>query len=326
MYTLCLSKQSMETQSEHTPKSIFKRLKLYTDEMFPVLQYIPYIIALYVCLNFSSQILDSTNIIIDMYSVVGFVTAFFMMLLMRTFDDLKDFELDFNLFPWRAIPRKLILKRDIQKLSLFCFLVIVGINIWLGQDTLLVFIIVLIYLVGTFKWFFAEKIHREKVFLTMVTHQPIPYSINFYLIHTGLASGGVYNDFSLNHFYLLLIFSLPVTAWEVSRKIRSADKETHYETFSSIFGARGAALIAFVPLLITSGLVIYLALTLNVYFSFYILTAVLTAIMIFFYLRFIINPFDKNNILLKVTMGFTSLLFFGFLGHIIAIAEISFNF
>jgi 4-hydroxybenzoate polyprenyltransferase len=316
----------METRSENTPKSIFKRLKIYTDEMFPIVQYIPYIIALYVCLNFSSQILDSNTIVIDTYSVVGFVTAFFMMLLMRTFDDLKDFELDFDLFPWRSIPQRLILKSDIQKLSLFCLLVVLVINICLGQDTLLVLGIVLLYCIGTFKWFFAEKIHREKVFLTMVTHQPIPYSINFYLIHTGLASGGVYNDFSLHHFYLLLIFSLPVTAWEVSRKIRSADKETHYETFSSIFGAKGAAIIAFVPLLITSGLVTYLAMTLDVYFSFYILIAVLTLIMAFFYLRFIINPIDKNNILLKVTMGFTSLLFFGFLGHIIDVAEISFNF
>lgn len=315
----------MEIRSENTPKNILKRLKIYTDEMFPILQYMPYIIALYVCLNFSSQILNGNNIIIDIYSVVGFVTAFFMMLLMRTFDDLKDFELDFNLFPWRSIPQKLILKTDIQKLSLFCLSVIIVINLWLGQDTILVFGVVLIYCIGTFKWFFAEKIHREKVFLTMATHQPIPYSINFYLIHTGLASGGVYNDFSLHHFYLLLIFSLPVTAWEVSRKIRSADKETHYETFSSIFGPKGAAIIAFVPLLITSGLVTYLALTLNVYFSFYILTAVLTIIMIFFYLRFIINPTNKNNILLKVTMAYTSLLFFGFLGHIIAIAEISIN-
>ena len=294
--------------------------------MFPVLQYIPYMLALYVCLNFSSQILNGTDIIIDSYSIVGFITTFFIMLLMRTFDDLKDFELDFDLFPWRSIPQKLILKSDIQKLSLFCFTVIVVTNVAFGQETLMVFGIVLVYCVGTFKWFFAEKIHREKVFLTMATHQPIPYSINFYLIHTGLASGGVYNDFSLHHFFLLLIFSLPVTAWEVSRKIRSADKETHYETFSSIFGPKGAAIIAFVPLLITSTLVTYLASTLNVYFSFYILTAVLTAIMIFFYLRFIFAPTNKNNILLKVTMGYTSLLFFGFLGHIIAIADISFNF
>lgn len=316
----------METRSEKTPKSIFIRLKIYTDEMFPVLQYIPYMFALYVCLNFSSQILNTTNIIVDSYSIVGFITTFFIMLMMRTFDDLKDFELDFDLFPWRSIPQKLILKSDIQKLSMFCFLVIVGTNVAFGQDTLIVFGIVLLYCVGTFKWFFAEKIHREKVFLTMATHQPIPYSINFYLIHTGLAAGGVYNDFSLHHFFLLLIFSLPVTAWEVSRKIRSADKETHYETFSSIFGAKGAAIIAFIPLLITSTLVTYLATTLNVYFSFYILTGILTTIMAFFYLRFIFNPTNKNNILLKVTMGYTSLLFFGFLGHIIAIANISFNF
>lgn len=316
----------MYERSENTPKSIFRRLKIYTDEMFPILQYIPYIIALYVCLNFSSQILDSTDIIIDSFSIVGFVTAFFIMLMMRTFDDLKDFELDFDLFPWRSIPQKLILKSDIQKLSLFCFSVIVLLNVLLGQDTLLVFGIVLAYCIGTFKWFFAEKIHREKVFLTMATHQPIPYSINFYLIHTGLASGGVYNDFSAKHFILLLVFSLPVTAWEVSRKIRSADKETHYETFSTIFGAKGAALIAFVPLLITSGLVTYLGLELDLYISFYIITGLLTLVMMFYYLRFILNPTNENNVLLKVTMAFTSLLFFGFLGHIIAIANISFNF
>jgi len=305
-----------------TPKSIFRRWKIYTDEMFPVLLYLPYIIALYFCLNFSAQALVGHDLVFDFYGLTGIVSAFFMMLLMRTFDDLKDFDLDKQIFPHRSTPRKLVLKSDIQLLMIISFLVLVVINLWLAPKTLMVFFGVLIYLFGTFQWFFAEKIHRKKVFLTMATHQPIPYMINFYLLHTGMAAGLTYESFTWNQFILVLIFSLPVTSWEVSRKIRSADMETDYETFSMIFGAKRACLIAFSPLILAGGLSFYMAKVMDLGISYYPITALILIYGFWVYLRFYFKPINKYNILKNGAMIFTTLLFLNLLIHIILQSEL----
>lgn len=306
-----------------TPKSIFRRWKIYTDEMFPVLIYLPYIIALYFCLNFSAQALVGSDLVFDYYGIAGIVSAFFMMLLMRTFDDLKDFDLDKQIFPHRSTPRKLVLKSDIQLLMLLSTTILIGINLWLAPQTLTVFFVVLIYLFGTFQWFFAEKIHREKVFLTMATHQPIPYMINFYLLHTGMAAGLAYESFGWNQFILVLIFSLPVTSWEVSRKIRSADMETDYETFSMIFGAKKACLIAFSPLLLAGGLSFYMAKVMDLGMSYYPIAALIMLYAFWVYLRFYFKPINKHNILKNGAMIFTTLLFLNLLIHIILQSELT---
>lgn len=117
------------------------------------------------------------------------------------------------------------------------------VNLIWCQQTLMVFTIMIIYVLLTFKWFFAEKFHREHIFITMLDHQPLPYVINYFLIHTALASGTDYESFNIAHLFLLLIVSMPITAWEVSRKIRSADMETEYETFSMVIGLKLATLI-----------------------------------------------------------------------------------
>jgi len=245
------------------------------------------------------------------------ITAFFIMLQMRTFDDLKDIEIDKDLFPWRATPRKAVLKSDIQILSVFSFVVLVLTNVLLGQETLTVFIIMMAYAVLTFKWFFAEEFHRKNLLFTMLTHQPLPWVINYFLIHTALASGDGYQEFTFSHWILLAIFSLPITAWEVSRKIRAIGHETHYETFSLLFGTRPATWVPFVCLLLTGGLSIKVAMELQLGQSFYWVTALLLIYVLFIYGRFLKTPTVENNKLTNTAMIFTTAIFLNFLAHVL---------
>jgi 4-hydroxybenzoate polyprenyltransferase len=268
-------------------------------------------------MNFTSQAISRHYIVLDIYSITGMISAFFMMLLMRTFDDLKDIEIDKDLFPERATPRGAVLKSDIQILSIISFIVLLVINILFARKTIIIFGITIIYALLTYKWFFAEKIHRKNVFLTMATHQPLPLMVNFYLIQTSLASGGVYEPFDRNQFVLLVIYSLPITAWETSRKIRSIDKETDYVTFSSIFGARGASFIPLVCLLLTGSFSIYIGFLLKLNYGYFIVAIMLILIVLFYYLRFIIKPINKFNILKNITMVFTTFLFLDMLIHVI---------
>ena len=107
-----------QIKNSETPKYFLQRAWIYSKEMFPVFVYIPYVVALYFCVNVVIQILNTpifiaaqsacwgegtaaemlktiysagSQVVLDSTAIAGVVTAFFMMLLMRTFDDLKDF-------------------------------------------------------------------------------------------------------------------------------------------------------------------------------------------------------------------------------------------
>ncbi|MEL6590228.1 MAG: hypothetical protein AAFQ68_09115 [Bacteroidota bacterium] len=312
----------METLTA-SPKPFFARLWIYSKEMFPVLVYIPFVVALYFCMNAATQIISGHEIVVDTYGIVGMISAFFMMLMMRTFDDLKDFDIDKDLFPWRATPRGDVLKSDLHILAITSFSALILVNILFAPKTLLVFGIVMIYLILTFLWFFNEEIHRKNLYLTMADHQPIPYSINLFLIHTALASGTTYDNFSLNHLLLLFIFTLPVTAWETSRKIRAIGKETHYETFSLLFGTRTATWIPFVCLLLTGGLALYVGNSLDLDLSFVAITIALILFACFYYIRFLLKPIHEYNILTPIAMVFSVLLFINLMVHLLMNAQIS---
>ena len=290
---------------------------IYFKEMFPILIYLPYVIALYLCLNFASQVLSKSDIIIDVYGIVGMVSALAMMLLMRTFDDLKDVEIDKDLFPERAIPRGDVKVSDIIALSVTSFSILIIANLFFAPKTWIPFTIMIVYALLTFKWFFAEAIHRKNLFLTMLTHQPVPLFINYYLIQTALNSGSLKHNFTLSHLILLLMFTLPVTAWETGRKTRSPDKETDYVTFSKIFGPRNSALISFLCLLLSGFFCIYIGLKLNLPVTFRVVCILLILIIVFFFGRFIINPTAKNNVLKNTTLGYTTFLFLNMLVHIL---------
>lgn len=311
---------------EVTSKKLAKRLWIYFTEMFSVSLYFPFVIAMYACISFSTQGLAGNEIYIDVYSVVGVVSAFFMMLLIRNFDDIKDYELDKKIFPERPIPRGDVKKKDIHFLAITSFSILLIVNVSFAQKTFLVFGIMMGYALLTFKWFFAEKFHREHVFFTMFTHQPLPIIINFYLIHTALASGPDYEKFTITHFLLLLLFSLPITVWEISRKIRSADRETEYETFSRFLGARRAAAIPLTLILISCLIGFYFGLLLNLNLMFFVISIVLTAFASFFYIRFISKPSNENNLLKRVAMGFAGLYFFNLLVQLMITHQVGFLF
>lgn len=298
-----------------------KRLGIYFTEMFPILMYLPFVIAMYACMSFTVQSLNS-SIAIDLTFIAGTTTAFFMMLLIRNFDDLKDYELDKKIFPNRPIPRGDVKKSDLYFMAVISFSIVLLVNVTMAQKTFVVFAVMLVYALLTYKWFFAEKFHRSHVFFTMLTHQPLPIIINFFLIHTALASGKSYDDFSITTFFVLLLFSFPITIWETSRKIRSADMETEYETFSRFLGVRKATLIPLALIILTSLLGIYFGMQLELGLSFYAILLLLFFGVTFFYLRFMVKPTKENNVLKQAAMTFAGVFFVNLLIHIIAVKPI----
>ena len=159
----------------------------------------------------------------------------------------------------------------------------------------------------------------------MSTHQPLPWAINYYLLHTALASGQIYDPFSKNQWILLAIFSLPVTAWEVSRKIRAIGHETAYETFSMIFGTRPATLIPYIALTVCGILSLYVSSVLNLGASYRVIFLILFIYLTIFFGRFYLFQTDKNNVLKNTAMIYTTLLFVNLLIHILLKYKLTFT-
>ena len=99
-------------------KALPYRLAVYFTERFPVLVYIPFSIILYLCLSFLVQLISGVDPVFDQYGVAGCLTAFLFMLLIRTFDDIKDVDLDHDIFPDRPVSRGAVLIKDVYGLAI----------------------------------------------------------------------------------------------------------------------------------------------------------------------------------------------------------------
>ena len=287
-----------------------ERMKVYFTERFPILVYAPFVIILFFCLSFLVQLISGNDLILDASSIVGCVTAFFMMLLIRTFDDIKDVDLDHDIFPNRPVSRGAVSIKDVYFLSAFSFSVLVLVNIFFSWPTIKVFAIVMLYALGTFKFFFAKRIHIEKPVVAMITHQPLPLSIIFLLIHLSLATGSQYDNFLPTHFFLLLTFALPITAWEISRKTKAPSQEIdRYETFSRILGPKVSASLPLILYTISAGSSLVVANQLELHLAYFVLIPIYFLITFIVYFRFILKPIEKNNVLVTTSLLFTSALF-----------------
>ncbi len=271
---------------------MFRRILIYVREMFPVQVYIPYTLLSYFTLYFIIQaIVTHGKLKITVEGIMGWITVLCVLIILRILDEFKDIETDRRLFPARPLPRGAVTLRDLRILGIALFIITVLINIYLDR-VLPAFTAMMLYIWASYNWFFLKKIISDNLFLTLITHQPITLMVNLYVVSVSFESIGI---MQVDGFVLLavLAFFFPVTAWETSRKIRSAGNETEYVTYSKIIGPVKATFLPMLSLVVALGLFLYLGTVLN--FSpvtFICLSAVMASIL-FYYIRFQVKPQKK---------------------------------
>ena len=272
---------------------MFRRLLIYFREMFPFRVYLPYSLLSYFCLYFITEgILTEGELRINSEGIIGWITVFCVLIILRILDELKDIETDKRLFPDRPLPRGAVSFRDIKILGIALFIIMVMINIYLSW-VLLPFAAMMIYIWASYKWFFLKKIISENLFLSLITHQPITLMVNLYIVSISFKSMGF---IQLNGLVIvtILAFFFPVTAWETSRKIRSTGNETDYVTYSKLIGPVKATLLPLFSLIVAIGLFIYLGIVLNFPLIVFIFLFLILVSILFFYIRFQIKPNERN--------------------------------
>jgi 4-hydroxybenzoate polyprenyltransferase len=170
---------------------------------------------------------------------------FAMLLILRLMDELKDKEIDRRLFPQRPLPCGRVLESDIRAslgaaITLYLLANVHSAAAFVSAS------VVLGYALLMFKRFFAAELLRRSLPVTLATHTPIVPLIWLQAFVVAAEGWGIplpallWRPIGL---YVLMLW-LAMLGWELSRKIRSAEEESEYVTYSRLLGRAGAVGVA----------------------------------------------------------------------------------
>ena len=297
------------------------RLWVYLREMFPLEVYLPFSFAGFFGFYFLLQALASGGgpLTVTWRAIAGALTLTAFSLLMRVFDELKDREADKLLFPDRALPSGRVRVGDIQGLGLTLAVGMLALNLMLGPVALAGFAAMLLYGLGTYVWFFAPGPHRRSLLLTVATHNPVVVFCNLYVWTVWAADAGLGLSFPPPAAWAgLVMYWLPVLAWEFSRKIRAPEEENAYVTYSRLLGPRPAALVPLAAITASAALAGWFGLTLGLPPAALALAGAAYAAALFGFGRFLARVSPVNARLKPFAEAFSLGLYLALLGGLVA--------
>lgn len=233
------------------------------SEQFPPIPMILVGLLTYCALDWSLQGLVGGEgpLVLTWRVIPGGLSVTLLAFILRVYDELKDADSDRRLaaagdarYMDRPIVTGAITEGDLEATRWLTSAVLLLCALSLGLKAFLVFLGVYFVFWLSYKWYFWPKI-QQSLFLALLTHNPLTLVVEVYVVSmfwVGSPIPGPVWALGL----LLLGLWLPLTAWETSRKIRLPELETDYETYSKIFGLRGAACVPAVLVLISCGCLI----------------------------------------------------------------------
>ena len=276
----------------HTKQNFSRRMRAYLDEMFPIPRHLAMSALLYLSfVTFLARIHGIRPSLLSFHSVSGLLSIFSFLLILRLMDELKDKEIDQELFCDRPLPSGRVFESDI-KLSLSfvigCYLLV---NVWMGNAFFMA-LGLLCYALLMFKFFFIPRILKRYLLLNLATHNPVMALLHLYIVFVFSAE----HHLSMKQIHwpltllLIIMYWSMLFAWEIARKIRSKEEENAYVTYSQILGRRGAVLLAGGAQTLTFAIGLYLYLGLSLSPAFPVLMAIGYGRAIWAHIRFIFNP------------------------------------
>jgi len=232
------------TTVQFQTKGYFRRMHIYLAEMYPVPVRVLSSVLLYISFTaFLGSVHGVEVAVISPFTFVGSWSLFALMLILRLMDELKDKEIDRELFSDRPVPSGRVLESDIGFSLVILIALFLGVNLWVGK-AFWAAVIVLAYSVGMFRYFFVREMLRENLLLNLATHNPIiPITLLYVFILFSVEHNLTINDVKwLNTLLLIGMYWAAFLAWEIARKIRCREEENEYVTYSKILGRVGATL------------------------------------------------------------------------------------
>ncbi len=294
----------------HSPTTFGSRLWTYLVEMYPLHVNVPYSFMSFFGYYMLLQALYGAKpLSYSWHSILGAFTLAAFTLLMRVFDEFKDYEHDCQLFPHRPLPSGRVLTSDLKILgwSLVAFMTVL--NLVMGKG-LIGYLILMAYALLMFKYFFLPDLHRKNLVLTLFTHNPIVFFTHLYVLSVFMEVQGLgLSDLRPGVWYGLAMFWLLVFSWETSRKIRAKEEEDAYITYSQIFGPRAAALVPMAGVTVSALLALAFAKQLGLSLPFVVAAGAGYVYAMFGFGRWLAVQSPKNSKLRPFVEAFTLVLY-----------------
>jgi len=237
------------------------RMRGYLAEMFPLVPHVAVSVAAGAGIAGFVARLAGANPVHHVLATVGPAwNIFSMLLILRMMDELKDRDIDRQLFPQRPLPAGRIHETDIRgSLVVLIALYVIGNSHALA--VLISALLVLAYSGLMYRRFFAAERLMRSLPLTLATHTPI---VPLLLLQAFVAAADRLAvpiselPWALILAYVAMVW-LAILGWELARKIRTPEEETDYVTYSQILGRTGAiaVLAAVQALALALGLALY---------------------------------------------------------------------
>lgn len=279
-------------------KGYVNRMNIYLTEMYPVIP--RFAAALLLALSFHGFLLrihgGSVLQPVSIFSFAGVVSVFLLMLILRLMDELKDREIDLQLFTHRPLPSGKVFESDIWFSIVAVGTCYLGVNAWVGT-AFWFSVVVLAYAVLMFNYFFIPGVLRKYLLLNLATHNPVipillVYLVSLFVVGEGIAFSSIRETSTI---VLIACYWALLFAWEISRKIRSAEEENAYVTYSQIFGRGGAVLVVAgaQTIAFAAGLFFYFTLDLSAAFAFVLVIGY--AATLWGHLQFALKPSPRTS-------------------------------
>ncbi|MGI6546614.1 MAG: UbiA family prenyltransferase [Fastidiosipilaceae bacterium] len=228
---------------------MFKRIRIYFQEMYPPVSRLFVSLLIFLQVYFLLLLNYGVNqFTIDRRELIGVITIFVFLLLLRIADDFKDYRTDQVNFPERSLPSGKVHKKDLILVICVSIGIVFALNL-LYMHNIFWFLFLFTYGALMSVWFFQRHRIQPNLILALVTHNPVQFVLNFYVISFVAEK---YNLPLLSWQSILVSFTMyfPVLFWEVSRKIRAPEEETQYNTYSKVMGVgRSVRLVVIAVLL-----------------------------------------------------------------------------
>ncbi len=274
-----------------------KRIWRYFREMLPLPQHLGLAVFIYVGIAvYARRIHELPTSLLSPYGAAGAWTLFNLLVVLRLMDELKDEDIDRELFPQRPLPSGRVLRTDIRWALLGAAALYLAVNLWMGW-VFYVATCVLGYAFLMFHRFFAPALLRRSLPLTLVTHNPIValmilYGFTVFAAEHSLTPGDLRWDLIVP--FVFMVWS-PFLAWELSRKIRCKEEETEYVTYSRILGQTRAVVVTWLVQGIGLSMGLYLWMVLNFHWAYAAVITAAFAVNVWAGLRFLRHPSARTS-------------------------------
>ena len=239
----------MTSQSVTLNDSVTKRIVAWMNERFPFANALLFFILYLTSAAVARTALDQ-EIKISLIDLLNCFIVWGLFLVIRIFDEHKDYELDVLNHPQRVLQSGLITLKHLKILAGISIVGQMAFSFYLDGFTLgsamISWLIMFGYLCLMGVEFFCGEWLEKRLTLYAFTHMMIMPLIVFWLANIAVPSADITSVLTPSLYIMMLLAFVSGFCFEIARKTRGPEEEREtVDSYSKIFGTKGSAYVVF---------------------------------------------------------------------------------